>query len=679
METNNLHKEIISKKEKLNEISTELKSYFIGLDSVIDEVMNLVSAWYLFPKAQLRPTVINLWGMTGSGKTALVQKLVELLDHKKYFTQMDMGEFESDSASWIKSTFTDDLEYFHERPSVICLDEFQFARTLDNNGNELGKDKLRAIWDLLDSGKINYIPNGNKYYMKRAEACLMNLILARDKYVCIKNGAVTDGKEAFLQIFNGFYFESESRNGIALDENYFLSKDFEQGLYYLYDDDETSREIIENKIKQADLEGIIHLIVEGVKTRSGVKQLDLSKALIFVLGNLDEAYQMSHSLNPDISADDLYEATSKITIANIKGALKKRFRNEQVARLGNNHIIYRSFNNMHFQQLIARELRRVNEFVKTQFGFELVYLFSLKDIIYKEGVFPAQGTRPVLTTVKNLVESWIGKIAVEGIEKNMPVTAVEWGYCDGKYVFVFKDEANNILNIYEEKINLKINELRKTTNKNIQAHTAVHEAGHAILAALTLRILPSLVISKTAGDNCEGFCMVNFPEGIFTKDVLRKDIVISLGGFVAEKLIFGDDNTSSGVYSDIENATELANKAIKYYAMGSDPIHIAVECANSNEYFFTKEHYNKEAMHLITVCQKEAEALLIRNKLLLLKMAEYLAGNNRMEEEMIGEFICKYSVEEWINKNAFVKKENYFSFDKMIQQQIAEIETPLLV
>lgn len=251
--------------------------------------------------------------------------------------------------------------------------------------------------------------------------------------------------------------------------------------------------------------------------------------------------------------------------------------------------------------------------MQKEFGYQLQFKKSLTDIIYQEGVFPAQGTRPVLTTIKNLVEAWIGKITVEYIEKELKDITIEWNYDDDAYVFIFKDRLNNIINIYEEKVNLKINNLRKTINKNIQAHTAVHESGHAVLAALTLKIIPALVISKTAGDNCEGFCLINFPEGILTKEILKKDIIISLGGFIAEKLIFGDENTSSGVYSDIENATELANKAIKYYAMGNDPIHISVASANSNEYFFTKEKHIEEAMLLIENCKAEAETILSKN------------------------------------------------------------------
>lgn len=78
------HAMLLEKKEQVNEIAMILKQEFIGIDKVIDEVCRLILPWYLFPDAQLRPTVINLWGLTGSGKTALIHRLVDLLDHKSY-------------------------------------------------------------------------------------------------------------------------------------------------------------------------------------------------------------------------------------------------------------------------------------------------------------------------------------------------------------------------------------------------------------------------------------------------------------------------------------------------------------------------------------------------------------------------------------------------------------------
>lgn len=674
MKHNNVHKEILLKKEKLQEITHSLKIYFIGLDSIIDEIMGLVSSWYLFPQAQMRPMVINLWGMTGSGKTALVKKLVELLEYEKSYVQIDMGEFESDSASWFKNTLTDDMEFLHEQPCMMCLDEFQFARTLDNNGNELGKDKLRFVWDLIDNGKLSYIPSNNAFYLKRAEACLINLMKAKEQGVVIENGVVTANLDEFLEIFKNFYFENYSRGGKSIDAGYFLSLDFIEGVTYLYNDIFTVEDLIKDEVSKSDLIGIVDIIMKGLKTRNATKELDLSKALIFILGNLDEAYGMSKSMNPDISADELHESTLKINLTNIKSALKQRFRPEQIARLGNNHVIYRAFKNEHFEELINRELVRVSIYLKEQFGFDLQYDQSIHQLLYQEGVFPAQGTRPVLTTIKNYIESWFGKIVIEVVENNLAVKQVEWSYDKETYTFTYKNRTGSIVAIKEEKVNIKMDSLRKTTNRHLQAHTAVHEAGHAVLAVMTLQILPSLVISKSAAENADGFCMINFPEGLTTRETLKKDIIISLGGFVAEKLIFGEDNTSSGVLSDIENATKLANSAIRDYAMGTDPISIAVYSSDNSDHFYMENKYRDEAMLLINECQKEAEILIQKHKLLLLKIAEYLTNNYKMEEQLLGDFVRKFSNEAWIKIDGFKTKENYFSFENIIQKQLNDFK-----
>jgi hypothetical protein len=389
MNTKITYQSILEKKEKLSAVKTQLKSEFIGLQKIIYEVIDLLMPWFLFPDAQLRPTLINMWGLTGSGKTALVNRIVELLDYKRLYVQMDMGEFESDSASWIKSMFTDDLEFFHEQPGIICFDEFQFARTINKEGVELGKDKLRVIWEMLDSGKINYIPYQNSYYMIRADLCLMNLMKCEEKGVVINNGIVVENEKEFINTFSEYFFESNTRSGVVVDSSYFLSQDFIDGLFYLFNDDNMPRHKLKEILETCDLANIQRIILEAANRRNAVKQLDLSKSLIFVLGNLDEAYYMSHSLNPDISADELHESTCKINIGHIKNALKERFRNEQIARLGNNHIIYKSFTNQNFRDIISQKLNALKLYVKQRFDFEIDFDESVIDIVYSEGVFPA--------------------------------------------------------------------------------------------------------------------------------------------------------------------------------------------------------------------------------------------------------------------------------------------------
>jgi hypothetical protein len=671
---NSLYADLLHKKEKLSAIAAVLKAHFIGLDTIVDELIGLISSWYFFPQAQLRPMVVNLWGMTGSGKTALVRKLVELLECENTYIQIDMGEFESDSAAWFKKTLTGDMDYLHGKPCIMCLDEFQFARTLDRNGNELGKDKLRFVWDLVDNGKLTYIPETNAFYQKRAEVCLALLLKARELGVVIDKGAVVENTGEFSGLFRDFYFESYGRGGNPMDANYFLSDDFVSGVYYLSNDDFTVEQSVRDEVMRSDLEGIAEIILKALETRNATRELDLSKALIFILGNLDEAYGMSHSMNPDISADELHEATLRINITDIKSALKLRFRPEQIARLGNNHLIYRAFRNAHFEELIRRELDRVAGFIRSEFGFEIVYHSSIHELIYNEGVFPAQGTRPVLTTVRNYIESWFGHIVIQAVDRQLPVAAVGWSYANAVYRFEYRDPEGNAVAVSEAPVRLRIESLRTNTDRNLQAHTAVHEAGHAVLAVLTLRILPSVIVSKSAADNADGFCMVNLPQGLTTRETLRKDIVISLGGYVAEKMIFGEEHTSSGVSGDIVEATSLANAAIRQYAMGSDPVTVASCSSADDDVFYMTDKYREEALKLIRECEKEAERLLDKHRLLLLKISEYLVDHYRMDDRKLAEYVRAYCDEDWVNTSGFRTKENYFAFEQTIRDQLAALE-----
>jgi hypothetical protein len=668
------HNELISRKQNLQRISVALKDKFLGLDGIIDEVISLMMPWYLFPEGQLRPTVINLWGLTGSGKTALVQAIVELLDCRKVFSHLDMGEYESDSASWIKSILTDDLSFFDGKQAILCLDEFQFARTIDANKNELGKDKLRVVWDLIDTGKIEYIPGNSNYYLFRADNCLRRLEKLLHMNVRLLEGKIVGDIDGFKTVFEGFYFENEDRYNQPISETYFTCDDFIAGMYGLFYNDEYSKEEIKRRMLGISIEELIAFIIEGMRTRPATRTLDLSRALIFILGNLDEAYFMSQSMNPDISADEFHEQTSRITIADIKQALKKRFRPEQIARLGNNHIVYKSFSSAQFRALIRQQLHRVSDFMEQRFRWKLYFDDSVVDIVYAEGVFPAQGTRPVFTTIKNLIESRVASLAVSILEEQLEVKAITWKYEQEQFCFVLQNEEGRVLKTLCQVVRLKLENLRKSVDPQLQAHTAVHESGHAILAALTFRILPSVVVSRTASES-EGFCLVNYPKGPETRNSLKKDIIVALGGFVAEKMIFGEEFTCSGVYSDIQVASELANRAIQKYAMGRDPLHLSRAGSDNDDAFIVSEKQLAEATRLVKECEMIAEQILSRNKLLLLKMAEYLTENSRMEELMIGDFVKRYATEKWPIAEGFMRKEDYYRFDEMVRRQLREVES----
>ena len=48
----------------------------------IDEIMDNVRTWYLYPQLQTRPLVISIWGLSGIGKTSLVKRISQLMRKK---------------------------------------------------------------------------------------------------------------------------------------------------------------------------------------------------------------------------------------------------------------------------------------------------------------------------------------------------------------------------------------------------------------------------------------------------------------------------------------------------------------------------------------------------------------------------------------------------------------------
>lgn len=665
-------KEILAKKQALENVAAQLKQDFIGLDHIIDEVISLLSPWFIFPESQMRPTIINLWGMTGTGKSAMVKRLVELLEYNRQYVYFDLGEYNGDSSSCLKSTFSYDLSYFHQKEVIICLDEFQFARTINEGNEEIPGENLRIIWELLDSGKFYHAFHINSYYTKRAMKLSRMLSRCHDKGVELHNGKITTNLSAFQEILGNFQFgwedgESNDETTKKKSEDYFLSKSFLTGLGTLsgnlFDSDQDMKETI----KELSLSGIRQLLMLCIDQETSMTEMDLSKSLIFNIGNLDEAFYMSHNMNPDISADDFYEEANKINISHIKTALQSRFRNEQIARMGNNHLLYPAFNEKNYGLFIRKELGRIQTYLQERFQLTLRFEQSIHELVYQEGVFPTQGARPVLTTIKNLIESHIGTIVCYWIENDLDIAYVQWSIENDGYVVSYCDEHGETLDKLQIPLRLKVNQLRQSKNDDTQAHTAVHESGHAVLASMTLRIVPVTVVTQTASSNAVGFCQVNLPEDVRTFDILKKDIMISLGGYLAEKMIFGSEHLSTGSYKDLRHATQQANAAVREFGMLGLPMSISVKSVETNSLFFYEEEHGQMAQRLLQQCMEEAEQLLHQNKRFLLELSKYLTVHSRINEEQIEAMALQYAKADWLHTEGFIQKQEYFNFKQKLQ------------
>jgi hypothetical protein len=676
MNINNFPSDLLEKKEKLATAVAQLKTEFVALDGVIDEIADLMLPWWLFPDSQLRPTIINLWGMTGSGKTALIRRLAETMSYDHALLRFDMGEFGT-SGTFLKYILSNQLSQFNDKAPILLFDEFQFAKTLDEGGREANNIALRAIWDLLDSGIINVESSSNVYYIGRAYRAVKLIERCMSQGVVIKKGRIVEGAEVVKSMFGdfvmGYYDGSVDRSeGVEpyKDEEYFLTDHFCTGIYEVRPGPyHTYKDIVDLIEEMNSLQELVDFIRKTVQDEEKPKSMNLSHSLIFVVGNLDEAFYMSSNINPDISPDEFYRNTKKINIADVKFALQRRFRNEQIARLGNNHIIYHAFRSSDYYKYIDMSLSKLSATVQEKYGFEFSWDDSIREIIFKEGVFPTQGVRPVMSTIRNLVESYVSKLILHLVENKMSeVDKIHWGYRNNRYWFDFEGGKKGAKSQWSLPVTLKINSLRQSKSDDLQSQVAVHESGHAILCMFATGLLPEYVITRTVDSESQGFTYIRFPEDIASYRLMRDQITIFLGGYLAEKLLFGAENTSTGVSDDLRRVSELSQQCLREYGMGGDPVKINNHSYGGNPFQYTfSEELEAKALELVKTCEARGQEILETHRDLLLDMSKYLSSHSRLDKAQMRRMAYRYFEQKGLERVKFISNTEYYGFKKQLE------------
>ncbi|MBK8567590.1 MAG: hypothetical protein IPN76_30805 [Saprospiraceae bacterium] len=93
--------QIVVRKQALAAAKAELKRQFIGIDHIIDDLLDHIQVWYLVQEILRRPVIVNLWGVTGVGKTNLIRKLIKALDLQEHFAEIKLSNI--DTTSWKSS------------------------------------------------------------------------------------------------------------------------------------------------------------------------------------------------------------------------------------------------------------------------------------------------------------------------------------------------------------------------------------------------------------------------------------------------------------------------------------------------------------------------------------------------------------------------------------------------
>ncbi len=102
--------------------------------------------------------------------------------------------------------------------------------------------------------------------------------------------------------------------------------------------------------------------------------------------------------------------------------------------------------------------------------------------------------------------------------------------------------------------------------------TAYHEAGHTIVGYLLPNSDPVRKVSIISRGSAGGYTMKMPSEDkhYITLAQFKDDLAMALGGYVVEKMIFGDENISTGPSRDLKDATRIARNMVTRYGMNGD-------------------------------------------------------------------------------------------------------------
>ena len=535
-----LRTQMHERQQNLRAIAAQLKTELIGIDDVIDRVMDAVRAWYVMPQLITRPVIVCLWGLTGTGKTQLTRRLAQLLGFYDRFVEVQMDGFSQNGGSYGASTISGTLEnagMVEGEPGILVLDEFQRYRTVSGRGDDCKVERYQDVWALLSDGKLPPALS-ELHNMERKLADALYEAERQDE-----DDAEEQRKKQKMR------YKIDAWDAQALKRSLKLAEPLVEIMQWSND--------------------YIHQLLVAFRESQNSWETDYSKLLVFVCGNLDEMYSETASRveDCDTDADIFHQITSRLSLIDVKRALAERFKPEQIARLGNHHVIYPSFSRATYEQLIATTVRNYVNGIEANCGLRFVIGDDVLAQIYQNAVFPTQGTRPLFSSVHTILSSSMVDAALWALEQgaqagqalqvvmaaNAPQLQVQW-----------LRGADIVVQHFA--VPLDLNKVKQRTSADFRALLAVHEAGHGLVYALLFGRAPMEmkinIASFEGGYN-------SFTELQATSKRNMLDMVcVGLAGRAAEQAVFGEAACTTGAEQDIRQSTANAARYLRHLGFG---------------------------------------------------------------------------------------------------------------
>ncbi|MBH8574253.1 ATP-dependent zinc metalloprotease FtsH3 [Nostocaceae cyanobacterium CENA369] len=205
-----------------------------------------------------------------------------------------------------------------------------------------------------------------------------------------------------------------------------------------------------------------------------------------------------------------------------------------------------------------------------------------------------------------------------------------------------------------EKKDRVMSEKRKTL-------VAYHEAGHALVGALMPDYDPVQKISIIPRGRAGGLTWFTPSEdrmdtGLYSRAYLENQMAVALGGRLAEELIFGDEEVTTGASNDLQQVARVARQMITRFGMSDKlgPVALGRQQGNMflgrdimSERDFSEETaaaIDEEVRKLVDVAYQRAKDVLVSNRHILDQLAQMLVDKETVDAEELQEILANNDV-----------------------------------
>lgn len=185
---------------------------------------------------------------------------------------------------------------------------------------------------------------------------------------------------------------------------------------------------------------------------------------------------------------------------------------------------------------------------------------------------------------------------------------------------------------------------------------AYHEAGHALVGALMPDYDPVQKISIIPRGRAGGLTWFTPSEdrmdsGLYSRSYLQNQMAVALGGRIAEEIVFGEEEVTTGASNDLQQVARVARQMVTRFGMSERLGQVALGRQQGNMFLgrdimserdFSEETaaaVDDEVRNLVEQAYRRAKMVLVENRAILDQLAQMLIDRETVDAEELQELL----------------------------------------